>query len=128
MSARYRLVLPPRIREAARRRYRAGMTAARWSLALGAGFSLVKIAVGLAGDSRAALADGIESACDTANSLILLTGLGVSIRPPDHDHPYGHERAESITAILLASVLVFAGLATGLSVFIAGWTPETPPA
>lgn len=128
MSPRYRLVLSRKIRAAARSRYRAGIRAAKWSLWLGAAFSLAKIAAGLAGNSRAALADGIESACDTANSLILLAGLGVSIRPPDHDHPYGHERAESITAILLASVLVFAGLATALSVLIAGWTPATPPA
>lgn len=128
MRPRYRLILPPRIRVAARLRYSAGIRAAKWSLALGAAFSLVKIAVGLAGDSRAALADGVESACDAANSLILLAGLGVSIRPPDADHPYGHERAESITAILLASVLVFAGIATALSVVVAGWSPPAPPA
>ncbi len=128
MRSRNRLILPPRIRDAARSRYRAGIRAAWWSLAFGAVFSLAKIVAGLTGGSRAALADGVESACDTVNALILLAGLGVSIRPPDAGHPYGHERAESVTAVLLAAVLVFGGLSITLSVLVTGLAPAPPPA
>ncbi len=126
MAPVHRLAWSPRIAGAARRRYHAGIRAARWSAAVGLVFSVAKITAGVLGGSRAALADGIETACDTVTSMILLGGLGVSRRPPDLDHPYGHERAESVTAVLLSAILVCAGVAAGWSA-LAGAPADRPP-
>ncbi|MDR2462680.1 MAG: cation diffusion facilitator family transporter [Verrucomicrobiales bacterium] len=69
---------------------------------------LVKISAGILGNSYALIADGIESAGDILISIITWTGLKLSLRPADNDHPYGHGKIES-----------FAGLLAGASLFIA---------
>lgn len=65
---------------------------------------IVKIVTGVIGNSYALVADGIESASDILVSLVTWIGFGVSLRPPDHGHPYGHGRIESLAGL-------FAGLA-----------------
>ncbi len=127
MGRLHQLAVLPRVRGAIREKYRAGIRAAGWSFGLGAALALAKIGAGILGGSRAAVADGIESACDTLNSVILLGGLTVSLRPPDTGHPYGHDRAEGVTAIILATVLTLAGLSTGAAILLTlRQTPEVP--
>jgi cation diffusion facilitator family transporter len=57
--------------------------------------------------SEALTADGINNTTDIIVSLAVLIGLRISRKPPDHDHPYGHMRAETI-ASLVASFIMFA--------------------
>lgn len=71
----------------------------------------VKILVGVAGSSYALIADGIESLADCVSSLIVWNGLRVGGRGPDHDHPYGHGKAEAVAALLAGvGLLVSAGI------------------
>lgn len=65
---------------------------------------LVKIVTGVVGNSYALIADGIESASDILVSLITWIGFGLSLRPADENHPYGHGRIESLAGM-------FSGLA-----------------
>lgn len=76
-------------------------------LALGVNFilAIVKIATGYFGKSYALIADGIESTTDILSSIIVWSGLRVSVRPPDNDHPYGHGKAESLAAFVAALFL-----------------------
>ncbi|MEY3001041.1 MAG: hypothetical protein RL648_1255 [Verrucomicrobiota bacterium] len=60
----------------------------------------LKILVGLTGSSYALIADGIESIADCISSLIVWNGLRVSRREPDHEHPYGHGKAEALAALM----------------------------
>jgi len=69
---------------------------------------LVKIVTGVAGNSYALIADGIESASDIFVSLVTWIGFSLSLRPPDEKHPFGHGRLESL-----------AGLFSGVALFIA---------
>lgn len=57
---------------------------------------LVKIGVGLVGNSYALVADGIESASDIFSSLITWAGFQLSLRPADEGHPYGHGKLEAL--------------------------------
>jgi cation diffusion facilitator family transporter len=57
---------------------------------------LVKIGVGLVGNSYALVADGIESASDIFSSLISWAGFRFSLRPADKDHPCGHGKLEAL--------------------------------
>jgi cation diffusion facilitator family transporter len=60
---------------------------------------LVKIGVGLLGNSYALVADGIESASDIFSSLITWAGFQISLRPPDEDHPFGHGKFEALAGM-----------------------------
>ena len=72
--------------------------------------AIVKIVTGVLGNSYALIADGIESTTDIISSLVVWTGLKISTLPPDDDHPYGHGKAESISAIIV-SLALFAAAA-----------------
>ena len=70
----------------------------------------VKIIVGMAGSSYALIADGIESLADCVSSLIVWNGLRVANREADHDHPYGHGKAEAVAALLAGVGLVISAV------------------
>ena len=69
---------------------------------------LVKIVTGVIGNSYALIADGIESASDIFVSLITWIGFGISLRPPDEKHPYGHGKIESLVGIFAGTALLAA--------------------
>jgi cation diffusion facilitator family transporter len=72
-------------------------------------FAFIKTAAGIFGNSYALIADGIESVLDVAGSIVIWGGLRFAARPPDETHPYGHGKAEPLTAIFVAlGVLVAA--------------------
>ena len=74
-----------------------------------------KFIAGLVGHSSAMLSDALHSASDIVGGLIVMIGVSLAEKQPDKEHPYGHERLECIASILLAILLLIAGLAMGLS-------------
>lgn len=73
--------------------------------------AVMKIVAGIAGNSYALIADGIESTGDILASMIVWSGLRIAARPADDLHPYGHGKAESIAGMLAAmGLLLAAGL------------------
>ena len=70
----------------------------------------VKATAGILGNSYALIADAIESTADVASSLVVLGGIKIASRPADVDHPYGHGKAESLAAFIVASALITAGI------------------
>lgn len=88
---------------------RNGRRLAVLSMAVSGALAVTKITVGLLGGSTSVVADGVESASDVLASGFLLFGLWVASRPPDEDHPYGHGRFETLTALGLGFVLAATG-------------------
>ena len=72
-----------------------------------------KFLAGILGHSSAMLSDALHSASDIAGGLIVMIGVSFSEKQADREHPYGHERIECIASILLAVILLIAGLAMG---------------
>jgi cation diffusion facilitator family transporter len=72
--------------------------------------AVIKIAAGWRAHSASVLADGFESAADVFASGLVLIGLIVAARPPDHDHPYGHGRVETLIGLVLGFFLFAAGV------------------
>ena len=70
---------------------------------------VMKLAAGHFGGSEAVLADGVESACDFVALLSIMAALRIGRRPFDSNHPYGHGKAESLAAILVALIIVTSG-------------------
>ncbi len=79
--------------------------------------AILKGAVGVISESRALVADAIHSASDVAGSLAVFIGVRAAKQPPDEDHPYGHGKAESIAAIIVAVLLFLVGIEIGKSSF-----------
>jgi cation diffusion facilitator family transporter len=90
--------------------------------------ALVKIASGWVGHSYALIADGIESLVDVVSSLAVWGGLRVAAIPPDRKHPYGHGKAESLAAMVVALGLLAAGLGLAVQSVREIMTPERAPA
>lgn len=79
------------------------------SMLLSACLAAAKITVGLMAGSTAVVSDGIESAGDVLASGLVLFGLIVALRPPDAEHPYGHGRFETLTALAVGMLLIATG-------------------
>lgn len=82
-------------------------------MALNAILALIKIAGGVLGQAYALVADGAESLSDIAVSLLIWVGFQWAGRPPDHDHPYGHGKAEAVAGMFTALVVIGAALGIG---------------
>jgi cation diffusion facilitator family transporter len=84
---------------------------------LGLVVNLVLVAVkgvaGIASGSAALLADAGHSGADVANNLLVLGSLIYARRPADETHPYGHDRAEVLAALVSTFILLAAALFFG---------------
>ncbi|MDH4239638.1 MAG: cation diffusion facilitator family transporter [Phycisphaerae bacterium] len=69
----------------------------------------IKIVIGVFAASLALVADGIHSLSDLATDVAVLLGLRLGSKAPDQSHPYGHGRAETFSAALIALILILVG-------------------
>jgi cation diffusion facilitator family transporter len=72
--------------------------------------SILKILAGIIGNSRAVVADGVHTLSDLVGDVLLLIGVRFWSAPPDKDHPYGHQRVESLITLGIALILAFLGI------------------
>jgi cation diffusion facilitator family transporter len=79
------------------------------------GIAAAKFIVAAVTGSAAMLAEGIHSAVDTGNEVLLLIGERNSAKPPDKRHPFGYGKALYFWALLVA-LSVFS-LGGGLSIY-----------
>ena len=78
-------------------------------MAMNIALSVIKVAIGLSAASLALVADGIHSLSDVATDVAVLLGLRLGSKEPDQSHPYGHGRAETFSAGLIALILIVVG-------------------
>ena len=71
-----------------------------------------KVAVGLVSSSIAIVLDAVNNLSDALSSLITIIGTKLSMRPADHDHPYGYGRVEYLSAIVIAAIVLAAGISS----------------
>lgn len=69
----------------------------------------MKIIIGLSANSLALVGDGIDSTTDVITSILTYFTATFSSEPPDREHPWGHERAETISTKILSIIIFFAG-------------------
>ncbi len=72
-----------------------------------------KFVAGLIAHSQAMISDAIHSLTDSITTIIVIFGLVMSSKKADKEHPYGHERIESVFAIILSFILLVTGLSIG---------------
>ena len=56
------------------------------------------------------LSDAAESVVNLVAAIVLLIAVGVSATPPDYRHPYGHSKAEYLSSVLEAALILVAAL------------------
>ncbi|WP_275740784.1 cation diffusion facilitator family transporter [Halorhabdus sp. SVX81] len=59
--------------------------------------------------SLAVQSEAINSLADTVYSLVIVGGLYLTTRPPDFEHPHGHERIEPFVSLFVAAGIFLAG-------------------
>ncbi|MEM4713710.1 MAG: cation diffusion facilitator family transporter [Candidatus Bathyarchaeia archaeon] len=67
---------------------------------------IVEVALGLVVGSLAILSDGMHALLDAVTMFILLVAAKASIKPPDEEHMYGHEKIEPLGG-LIGGVILF---------------------
>ncbi len=70
----------------------------------------LKLVTGLATGSLGLVSEAVHSGTDLVAALLTLFAVGVSGRPADRMHPYGHGKAEHLAALGEAAILVLASL------------------
>lgn len=75
--------------------------------------TIAKVFAGLLSKSSSLISDGIHSASDVLSTVIVMIGAKLSSKKADKEHPFGHERIESISSIILAMLLAGTSLFLG---------------
>ena len=103
--------------------------AAMLSLLAALGLTSVKLAVGLHTNSLGILSEALHSGLDLLAAALTLAAVRVSAKPADSRHPYGHGKAENLSA-LAQTVLLFATCAwvvyEGVQRLSSGSSPVVP--
>lgn len=94
-------------------RHKRGILAVNVGLTANALLAVLKTCVGIIGHSPALLADGINSTSDVAYGIVVKIFMGISSKPADKEHPYGHDRLESIAAVVVGAFVI----TTAISIF-----------
>ena len=71
--------------------------------------ALLKLIVGALSASVAITADALNNLSDAGSSVITFVGFKLASQPADKDHPYGHQRAEYLSALAVSAVIIVIG-------------------
>ncbi len=85
-----------------------------------------KAAVGLFTNSIAITLDAVNNLSDALSSVITIIGTKLAGKAPDKKHPYGHGRIEYITAMVIAIIVLYAGITSLWESVKKIIMPETP--
>ena len=67
---------------------------------------MVEVFLGLVVDSLAILSDGLHASLDVFSTIMLFVATRASLKPPDEEHMYGHEKYEAIGGLIGGIILI----------------------
>ena len=85
-----------------------------------------KAAVGLASHSIAVVLDAVNNLSDALSSVITIVGTKLSGKLPDKKHPLGYGRIEYLSAMIVAGIVLYAGITAFVESVKKIIHPETP--
>ena len=93
--------------------YKLGIRASWITIIINIILAVSKIVAGILGSSNAMVADGVHTLSDILTTFVVLMGLKISSKEADDEHPYGHEKYESVFAKILSVLLLLTGIFIG---------------
>ncbi|CAN7353823.1 CDF family cation efflux transporter EmfA [Rhizobium rhizogenes] len=81
-----------------------------WGMPLSLGVMGLKMAAWWVTGSVALLSDGLESTVNVVAAFIAFFVIRYAQKPADHDHPFGHHKAEYLSAVTEGVMIVVAAL------------------
>ncbi|MBR6454603.1 MAG: cation transporter [Fibrobacter sp.] len=85
----------------------------------------VKAIIGLMANSIAVVLDAVNNMSDALSSIITIVGNKLSQKLPNEKHPLGYGRIEYLTAMTVASIVLYAGITSGVESVKKIINPET---
>ena len=85
-----------------------------------------KAVVGLVAGSVAIVMDAVNNLSDALSSVITILGAKLSVRPADREHPFGFGRVEYFSAIIIALIVLAAGVTSLVESVRKIFVPTTP--
>ena len=74
---------------------------------------IFKAIVGVIVNSIAIILDAVNNLSDAISSIITIIGTKLAGRKPDKEHPYGHGRIEYFASLIIAVIVLVAGVTSG---------------
>ena len=75
------------------------------SIGINALLIILKLVIGFIFGSISLIADGFDSVLDVISASIAGIGEKISRKPPDHSHPFGHQKFQLISSLIIAFTL-----------------------
>ena len=69
-----------------------------------------KALIGIAVHSTAMVLDAVNNFSDVLSSLVTIIGTKIASRKPDKKHPLGHGRVEYLAQMIIAALIIYAGI------------------
>ena len=88
--------------------------------------AIFKSLVGIISNSIAIVLDAVNNLSDALSSIITIVGTKLAGKAPDKEHPYGHGRAEYLSAMLISVIILYAGTTSLVESIKKIITPEIP--
>lgn len=88
-----------------------------------AGFKAI---MGILSNSIAITLDAVNNISDAASSIITIIGTKLAGKSPDKKHPFGYGRIEYLSAMIIAVIVLYAGITSFVESIKKIITPETP--
>lgn len=85
-----------------------------------------KAAVGLAANSIAIILDAVNNLSDALSSIVTIIGTKLAGKQPDKKHPLGYGRVEYLSAMLVAGIVLYAGITSVVESVKKMLHPEKP--
>ena len=85
-----------------------------------------KALVGLLAGSIAIVLDAVNNLTDALSSVITILGVKLARRRPDARHPFGYGRVEYFSAVIIAAIVIGAGVTSLVESVQKIFSPEVP--
>ena len=83
-----------------------------------------KAFVGIVTNSIAITLDAVNNLTDALSSIITIIGAKLANRPPDKNHPYGYGRIEYFSSVIIAVIVLWAGITALMESWPKIFTPD----
>ena len=88
--------------------------------------AVLKAIMGFASHSIAIILDAVNNLSDATSSVITIVGTKLAGKAPDKKHPFGHGRIEYLSAMIIAIIILYAGITSFIESIKKILNPVTP--